>query len=71
VTTPERNARRERPVQVVPEGEDLAECQHCGRRTWPIGRDAAGRRIDQCLYCLQRYDVSATETDEDHVDQPD
>jgi hypothetical protein len=59
-----RNSRANERVEFIPDGE-VDECQHCGRMTWPITRNENGRHIEQCLYCLQRYDVAMTETDED------
>lgn len=60
MTEPVRNSRLDEPVVTIPDGE-LDACQHCGRHTWPIGRNENGRHIEQCLYCLQRYDVAASE----------
>lgn len=55
----DRNSRQHAPVETLVEGE-IASCHHCGRIPWPVTRNENGRHIEQCLYCLQRYDVAAS-----------
>lgn len=71
MTDIDRDSRRYHRIE--PGNGEVGSCRHCGRRTWPMGRDNAGHRMEQCLYCLQRYDVDAIDPDldEDSVDLPE
>jgi hypothetical protein len=52
----ERGTRLGKPAQKV-NWRQLKNCLFCQTRTWPMGRNAAGQRLEQCLHCGQRYVV--------------
>jgi hypothetical protein len=51
-----RNARLGKPAQKTT-WRQLQNCLLCLSRTWPMGHNAAGQHLEQCLHCGQRYVV--------------
>lgn len=59
-----RDARLGEPEQRV-NWRQLDNCLHCQTRTWPMGRNSAGQRREQCLHCGQRYVVTGIPPDDE------